>query len=994
MEDMMGIHLFICDHPRLSAAINNMHRIEVRSKPHFNDARRAGIRNDIRSLGIHVDVTVDVADLYFLDGELNDAGVRAICERLLCDAVVQGFQVERLSGDRSTDQPINRSTSSVEVNFKPGVTDATADEIARAAHEMGIAGLRRAATGTRYELTGALDAAQVELIARRLLCNDVIQAYSINSAITPNLHYATEENTLIETVAVRSAGDDDLMRISKARRLSLDLNEMRAIRDYFVELQREPTDAEIETLAQTWSEHCVHKTFKARIEINDVSRPRSRSPFRETEQGSRDMTHDAQTSNVRRQVDGLLKTYIKKATDEIAAPWVKSAFVDNAGIIAFDDEYDLSFKAETHNHPSAIEPFGGANTGVGGVIRDVIAVSARPIANTDVLCFGPQDVDFVSLPQGVLHPRRVKQGVVAGVEDYGNKMGIPTVSGAIVYDEGYTANPLVYCGCVGIAPVNSHPRNAQAGDRIIVIGGRTGRDGLRGATFSSAALTHETSDVAGSSVQIGNPIIEKNAMEVVLAARDAKLYSAITDCGAGGLSSAVGEMGAELGVQVQLECVPLKYAGLAPWEIWLSEAQERMVLAVAPAKLDALRELCARFDCEMSDIGAFTGDGHLRVNYRDRAVCDMHMHFLHDGLPRRALKATIHHREHEEPREAEKSISVPSVRSVLERMLAHPNVASKEDVIRLYDHEVQGGSVIKPLVGVGNHGPSDATVIKPLGTHGTKGFALACGINPNIGKVDAYAMAVSAIDEAVRNLICAGANPDRIALLDNFCWGDPNDPETLGTLVEACRGCYDGAMLFSAPFISGKDSLNNTYLDKAGQRVSIPATLLISAIGIVDDVTTCVTMDLKRAGSRVYLLGETKDELAGSLYAMLNGDVESNTPTLPAVAPALYRALHSAMQQKLVLAAHDCSEGGLAVALAEMAQAGQVGIQLNAVVVNRQSSIVNLFSESNGRIVVEVSEANAPAFEALMQGVPAVQIGVTQPAVQVVLPAGDVLWEA
>ena len=975
-----------------------MYRIEVRSKPNFNDARRAGIANDIRSLGIHADVAVDVADLYFLDGELSEAGVNTLCERLLCDSVVQSFMVDQFVDDHLTPSPPHPLTQSfVEVTFKPGVTDATADEIARASHELGIAGLHRAATGTRYELTGELDELQVAQIARRLLCNDVIQAYAINSVIEPNLHYATAENTLIETVAIRSAGDDDLMRISKERRLSLNLDEMRAIRDYFIEIQREPTDAEIETLAQTWSEHCVHKTFKARIQVEsgqwkvDSANP---PPF---------------TLHSSPLVDGLLKTYIKKATDEIAAPWVKSAFVDNAGIIEFDGAFDLSFKAETHNHPSAIEPFGGANTGVGGVIRDVIAVSARPIANTDVLCFGPQDADFASLPEGVLHPRRVMQGVVAGVEDYGNKMGIPTMSGAIVYDEGYTANPLVYCGCVGIAPVNSHPRNAQIGDRVVVLGGRTGRDGLRGATFSSAALTHETSDVAGSSVQIGNPIIEKNAMEVVLAARDAKLYNAITDCGAGGLSSAVGEMGAELGVQVQLECVPLKYVGLAPWEIWLSEAQERMVLAVAPDKLDVLRELCARFECEMSDIGAFTGDGHLRVNIRNHAVCDMRMDFLHDGLPRRELKAVVSSQEKVRRGESEKvgispshlsTFSLSQAREILKQMLAHPNVASKEDVIRLYDHEVQGGSVIKPLVGVSNHSPSDATVIKPLDTKGTKGFALACGINPNIGKVDAYAMAVSAIDEAVRNLVCAGANPDRIALLDNFCWGDPNDPETLGTLVEACRGCYDGAKLFSAPFISGKDSLNNTYLDKDGKRVSIPATLLISAIGLVDDVTRCVTMDLKRAGSRIYLLGETRDEMAGSLYEMLVGEsTTGQAPSLSSQSPALYRALHRAIQQRLILAAHDCSEGGLAVALAEMALAGQIGLQLSSLSVdasnvNRQSSIVSLFSESNGRIVVEVSEDNAPAFEQVMQGLPVRQIGMTSAAMKIVLPDGEVLWDA
>lgn len=666
---------------------------------------------------------------------------------------------------------------------------------------------------------------------------------------------------------------------------------------------------------------------------------------------------------------------------------MKSAFADNAGVIAFDDEYDLAFKVETHNHPSAIEPFGGANTGVGGVIRDVIAVSARPIANTDVLCFGPQDLAFDALPEGVLHPRRVRQGVVAGVGDYGNKMGIPTVSGAILYDAGYIANPLVYCGCVGIAPAGSHPRAPQIGDRIVVVGGRTGRDGLRGATFSSAALTHETSDVAGASVQIGNPIVEKNVMEVVLAARDAKLYHAINDCGAGGLSSAVGEMGAQLGVQVQLERVPLKYAGLAPWEIWLSEAQERMVLAVPPENLDALRSICARFDCEMSDIGRFTGDGHLRVNYRDRRVCEMSMRFLHDGLLRRTsrvhlVRAMIERRETKERKEA--PLLRPSAfRELLQKMLAHPNVASKEDVIRVYDHEVQGGTVIKPLVGVGNHGPSDATVIKPLGTQGLRGFALACGINPQIGKRDAYAMAVSAVDEAIRNLVCVGADPGRIALLDNFCWGDPNDPLVLGTLVEACRGCYDAAMHHRAPFIS-KDSLNNTYLDAAGRRISIPGTLLISAIGIVADVTKCVTMDFKAAGDRVYLLGETKDELAGSLFEMLTGeDRRYRPPALPARAPALYAALQCRATRGD--ATRPRPRGARLQRGRPGGGAGGDGdgqrLRHPAWCERRshghESLITSLFSESNGRIVVEVAPEHAADLEAIMRGLPCTRIGET-----------------
>lgn len=954
-----------------------IYRIEVRSRPGFNDARSVAIAADIRSLGISAEVTVEVADLFFIEGDLSEADVHRLCRHLLCDPVVQDYVV----GDN--DRPASTADHQcVEVAFKPGVTDATADELVRAAHELDVNGVTRAATGAQFCLHGDLTAAQAQTIARRLLGNEVIQTFAMNAPIQPltDFHPAISENARIEIIPICDADDDALIRLSSERRLALNLDEMRAIRDYFIEIGRDPTDAEIETLAQTWSEHCVHKTFKALIQIADSS--------------SATCTLHPAT------IDGLLKTYIKRATDEIAAPWVKSAFVDNAGVIAFDDEHDLAFKVETHNHPSAIEPFGGANTGVGGVIRDVIAVSARPIAATDVLCFGPQDLAFDALPEGVLHPRRVRQGVVAGIGDYGNKMGIPTVSGAILYDAGYIANPLVYCGCVGIAPAGSHPRAPQIGDRIVVLGGRTGRDGLRGATFSSAALTHETSDVAGASVQIGNPIVEKNVMEVVLAARDAKLYHAITDCGAGGLSSAVGEMGAQLGVQVQLERVPLKYAGLAPWEIWLSEAQERMVLAVPPENLDALRSICERFDCEMSDIGAFTGDGHLRVNYRDRRVCDMSMRFLHDGLPRRLLRAhlgraVIEHRETEKRKEAP-LLRLPTFRELLQKMLAHPNVASKEDVIRVYDHEVQGGTVIKPLVGVGNHGPSDATVIKPLGTQGLRGFALACGINPQIGKRDAYAMAVSAVDEAIRNLVCVGADPGRIALLDNFCWGDPNDPLVLGTLVEACRGCYDTAMHYRAPFISGKDSLNNTYLDAAGHHISIPGTLLISAIGIVEDVTKCVTMDFKAAGDRVYLLGETKDELAGSLFEMLTGeDRRYRPPTLPAHAPALYASLHAAMQHGLVRAAHDCSEGGLAVALAEMALAGGCGIRLDVSdeVMSHESLITSLFSESNGRIVVEVAPEHTTDFEAIMRGLPCTRIGETTTERSIRLADGTIVMD-
>ncbi len=921
-------------------------RVEVFARPNCHDARCSALRADIAALGINPPDQIEVRDVYFLDGDLSVEDVRLIGARLLCDPIVQDFAV----GDYSHSE----HGVTVEVLLKPGVTDAVAEELLRAAAELGVRGLRHAATGARYILYGSADEATARYIARRLLANEVIQMFAVNRALSPRWQVDAHTKPHVNIIALRDADDEALIAISSARRLALNLHEMRAIRDYFTRINREPTDAEIETLAQTWSEHCVHKTFKAPIEITAA-----------------DPAHPLHG----RTVEGLLKSFIKRATDTIAAPWVKSAFVDNAGVIAFDDEFDIAFKVETHNHPSAIEPFGGANTGVGGVIRDVIAVSARPLANTDVLCFGPQEATFDVLPEGVLHPRRIRAGVVAGIEDYGNKMGIPTVSGAIVYDEGYIANPLVFCGCVGLAPVDAHPRQPQVGDRIIVLGGRTGRDGLRGATFSSSAITAETSNVAGASVQIGNPIVEKNVMEVVMAARDARLYHAITDCGAGGLSSAIGEMGAALGVRVHLERVSLKYPGLEPWEIWLSEAQERMVLAVPTVHVELLRRICARFGCEMSDVGEFTGDQMLRVFYGDQRVCELEMSFLHGGLPmqrRRAVIATGATR-HDAAR-----AELPSPAVILRRMLAHPNVASKEDVIRRYDHEVQGGTVVKPLVGVRADSPSDAAVIKPQGTRGVRGIALGCGINPFIGRRNPYAMAVSVVDEAIRNVVCVGADPTRIALLDNFCWGDVHDPVVLGELVEACRGCHDAAIHYRAPFVSGKDSLNNTYRDATGCQVSVPGTVLISALGIVEDIQRCVTMDAKAAGDFIYLLGETKEELGGSLleqcFKLPEGKLEP--PALPTQAPAIYAALHRAIQLGLVRAAHDPSEGGVGVALAEMAQAGGLGIRITLPLPeDTWSQVVWLFSESNGRVLVEVSPKDAAQFEALFQGLPCARVG-------------------
>ncbi|MFL7807133.1 MAG: phosphoribosylformylglycinamidine synthase subunit PurL, partial [Anaerolineae bacterium] len=744
------------------------------------------------------------------------------------------------------------------------------------------------------------------------------------------------------------------------------LAEMKAIRDYYRQSGRDPTDVELETLAQTWSEHCVHKTFKAVIDYQVID----------------DQTGDSPPSSQR--IDGLLKTYLRAATEQIDKPWVLSAFVDNAGILAFDDEWDISFKAETHNHPSALEPFGGANTGVGGVVRDIIGVSARPIANTDVLCFGPQDLPADQVPGGALHPHRIAEGVIAGVEDYGNKMGIPTVNGAILYAPGYTGNPLVFCGCVGIAPRGSHRCQARKGDLCVSIGGRTGRDGLHGATFSSAELTHETGETVGSVVQIGNPITEKAFLEAVLVARDEGLYTSITDCGAGGFSSAVGEMGQEVGVEIDLSTAPLKYPGLRPWEVWLSEAQERMILAVTPENISRLRQICDERDVELTVIGRFTGDKALTLRYQDQLAGSIAMDFLHDGIPQRHLEAVWDARA-----EALGDDYVADVdcNQALLQLLASPNIASKEDVVRRYDHEVQGGTIVKPLTGIEDDGPSNAAVLRPLdpqiarGEVGNKGIAVGCGINPRYGLVDPYAMAWAAIDEAIRNVVAVGTDPDSIALLDNFCWGNPNLPDRLGGLVRAAQGCYDAALAYGAPFVSGKDSLNNEYVDPDGIKTPIPPTLLISALGFVNDVRQAVTMDLKSADNHLYVVGETRAELGGSaLYGLANRLGRGVPAPVPAAIEHI-RALHMAMEQGLVQACHDCSEGGLAVAAAEMAFAGGIGLALNLSALPRTADVQDektaLYSESSARFLVEISPQDVEAFERTMAGAPCACIGTT-----------------
>jgi phosphoribosylformylglycinamidine synthase subunit PurSL len=891
----------------------------------------------------------------------------------------------------------------VDIFFHPGVTDTLAESVLTGASMLGITTLEHVETGRRYLLDKRLSEDEVHVITGALLYNPVIQNYVLHNPIIQNdvFHetvgadlsrpspiYRPSEGFPISNLNVNTYSHvptyvplsgmtgQQLLELSKTGLLALNLDEMRAIQQHYQEQRREPTDVELETLAQTWSEHCSHKTFKATIHYQELD---GNGKLLEQET-----------------INGLLKQYIMRATQQINHPWVVSAFSDNAGIMRFTESQDIAFKVETHNHPSAIEPFGGANTGVGGVIRDVLGVSAQPVACTDILCFGPAGTSTEELPAGILSPHRIASGVVNGVRDYGNKMGIPTVNGAILYHEGFIYNPLVFCGCLGILPRGSHPRRVQPGDKIVVLGGRTGRDGIHGATFSSGEMSSEINAQAGSAVQIGAPITEKKVADVIIQARDRQLYTAITDCGAGGFSSAIGEMGAGTGARVELEKAPLKYQGLAPWEIWLSEAQERMVLAVPPGKLDELLEICAIEEVEASIIGTFTADHRLTVSYHGQIVAGMDMAFLHEGRPARTMDAVWIQNDTISNVSASHIVPARSAGTMCDALLSllrHPTIASKESVVRRYDHEVQGATVLKPLVGRAGNGPGDAVVLQPILDVGAQFFApvagiiISNGINPLYGKIDPYHMAINAVDEALRNLAAVGGDIERAAILDNFCWGNPGDPVQLGLLVRAVKGCYDAAIGYGTPFISGKDSLNNEYRSD-GERLPVMPTLLISAIGVIDDAAQTIDMSLKQPGNLLYQIGITRNELAGSHYAEVIG-MTGPFPgtTVPHVeletARTTMKTLGSAIREGLVQACHDLSEGGLAVAAAEMSLAGLLGMSIDVGMIPQGEM------EQGDRKEVVRSQARAtPASRATTRVAPT----MPRSGGEIVHSRGDPLW--
>jgi phosphoribosylformylglycinamidine synthase subunit PurSL len=943
-------------------ALPDAWRVEVFRQDTFDDPEGTHALSAVRELGIETLERVRLGRGYLLPPDLDREQVERIASQLLADPVIDQARIIEPGA-----QPPPVDAQRILVARKPGVMDPVAQTLTAALAKSGLVeGPALVSTFRAWELQGSAGVDELERIGRRVLANEVIEVLGVGDEGLP---YGSPEGGSPEGGSPEGSGgsttrtrvevpllgldDDALVQLSTEGELSLNLTEMRAVQGHFADQGREPTLAELETLAQTWSEHCQHKTFRGLIEMDGEV------------------------------IDNLLKSTIARATTELDKAWCISVFHDNAGIIEFEPEvgegWDLAFKVETHNHPSAIDPYGGAGTGIGGVIRDILGVGlgAKPIANTDAFFVGPPDLPRDSVPKGSMHPRRILRGVVAGVRDYGNRMGIPTVSGGVWFHEGYVGNPLVYAGTLGLIPRKFATKSVEPGDVILVAGGRTGRDGIHGATFSSVELHEDSEMLSAGAVQIGDPITEKKLLDGLLRARDLGLYRGLTDCGAGGLSSAVGEMGAACGALVELERVPLKYPGLAPDEIWISEAQERMVMAVPPADLEACIAVFAAESVEATAIGTFTDSGRLVLNYHGECVADLDMHFLHEGTPRPTRKAEWKAPDLPDPG----APKLDDVGATLLELLACPTIASKEWIVRQYDHEVQGMSAVKPLAGPAGEGPADGVVLRPL-PESKKGVALGAGANARYGRLDPRAMALCSIDEAMRNVVACYGDPTRTAILDNFSWGNCDKPDRLGSLVLAAKACYEGAMAYGTPFISGKDSLNNEYRVD-GETLAIPPTLYVSSLSVVPNVERCVTMDAKQAGNLLVLVGETHGELGGSeLHGLLGLDGgRVPCPDLKR-APALLAQLHSAMKMGYVRSCHDLSEGGLAVALAELCLAGGMGADVDLSTIGHQPfpagydpTTVLLFSESPTRFLIEIEAGKKYSLQNKLMGVSCTPIG-------------------
>ena len=959
-------------------------RVEVtpKSLAGLKDTRGESIRRQLASdHGLEISEVRSITG-YLVKGNFNETHHEKMVSDLFCDPIIEHGVVNQYILNDSSIFP-QKPDVAIQIGFKPGVTDNAA--------QAGLDGLKtlfpseaedaEVSTTMTYIFYGISDDVDCQWLANQLH-NPMIERAVISDQTScvnsqwPTLDFPEPPVNVFGTPSTIDLEVDDkiLIEISEKGLLALNLEEMQTIqahyRDPVVRVTREkkglppnaPTDVELECLAQTWSEHCKHKIFSANIHHID------------TETG--EDTH----------IDSLFKTHIMKPTFDIAekVDWLLSLFHDNSGVIEWNPEWSLCIKAETHNSPSALDPFGGAMTGIVGVNRDILGtgLGARPIANTDVFCFGPPNYEG-EIPEGLFHPSRVFRGVHAGVRSGGNESGIPTVNGAIVFEERYLGKPLVYCGTVGIMPRRladgreSHDKTPSPGDVIYMVGGRVGSDGIHGATFSSLELTEES---PSSAVQIGDPITQKKMVDMLLKARDDGLLQVTTDNGAGGLSSSIGEM-AELtgGAKVDLSSIPLKQVGLSSWEILVSESQERMTVGVRPKDCEEFEKLASLHEVEATAVGTFTDSGDFHILHGEHSVALLPIEFLHDGVPQLQLESEWTPPINEEPSYPE--VNASSMGGVLSRLLARPNIASKEWWVRSYDHEVIAQTVIKPFCGVNHDAPGDAAVIAPI--HGeTQGAVISCGIIPRYSDIDTYAMVAGCIDEAVRNAVCVGVDLDRMAGLDNFCWPDsvesektPDGRYKLAQLVRANRALDDVCRAYQLPCISGKDSMKNDVIMN-GKKISVPPTLLFTLLGNHEDVRKAVSSDFKNSGDIIYLLGQTHQELGASeLVTMFRdecgGGIGGKVPGIDTTRNlALYRDLTAAMRQELVVSAHDCSDGGFAVALAEACFGADAGCTVDISEIFNDNNELDkwgaLFGESLGRILVSVKAEHSAEFEAAM----------------------------
>ncbi len=924
-------------------------RIEIENKEGIKDPLEISVESGLSHLlPKRKDIKVKVKHVYFIEGEIDYNKIIEIIDNLLLDKITQNYRIYK-GFYREPEK------NEVVVSYLPGVMDPAGEIIKRTLEKMNIK-VKYLRTGRIYKFIYS-EKIDLDYITRKLIYNPLIEHRIENLKLkTLSSFYQAKYEFELKTIDILNADDSRLLEISKKGQLSLNLAEMRRIKEYFAKEGRNPTDCELETIAQTWSEHCKHKTFRGIIEYIEID----------------------ENGNILKQetINDLLKQTIVRVTEESNSDLCVSVFKDNAGIVKFNENKNFCIKVETHNHPSALEPYGGAATGIGGVIRDILGagLGGEPVCNIDVFCFGNPDIDYSELPEGVLHPRRIINGVVSGVRDYGNNMGIPTVAGAVIFDSRYIANPLVYAGTVGIIDKDKAFKKIYPGELIIVCGGRTGRDGIHGATFSSAELDKSSQEISSGSVQIGNPVEEKKLTTALMRALKKNLYTAITDCGAGGLSSAVGELTAEHGCEVYLEKVPLKYSGLTYTEIWISESQERMVIITPEDNLKKLEKIFKEEDVEFAVIGKVTDTGRLVLYYNGNIVCNLDMQFLHKGVPQIKKKAVWKILKRESQPVPEKEDYTQD----LKKLLGSYNISSKEWIISQYDHEVQGGSTVKPLMGY-RYAPEDGAIIKP-DLNSDKFLVIGLGINPFYSEVDPYYMSMWAIDEAVRNLVSMGVSLDKIVLLDNFCWGSPDRPETLAGLVRSAKGCYHYASVLKIPFVSGKDSLYNEYFD--GEKyVSIPGTLLITGAGIIENKEKIIPTSFKNKDNLVYIAGITKPETGCGEYARLFNIKNYRIPQPdPYLALNIFKTINKISKMGLIESMHDVSEGGLAVSITEMCFLNNIGvkIELDNVITNSTISPGEiLFSESASRFIIEVKPENQNKFEKEVKDIPVSLIGKT-----------------